>query len=211
MTACLLLLSFVVACGGETESETTGMPNPDEPMTVAENQPLSDDARAMTDKLAEVRPLVSAEYAPVGTLIDPEAPFGQHDQNVNIPLGDLPPRGGIHHPAWQSCGIYYDPVDPKHAVHSMEHGAVWVTYSPDLSARVKAVLTNKVGVDPFLLLSPYPGLRSPIVLTAWGLQLEVENADDERILEFIEAFRNGIQSPEPGATCTGGVSTTIQQ
>ncbi|HZY44457.1 MAG TPA: DUF3105 domain-containing protein, partial [Anaerolineae bacterium] len=47
---------------------------------------------------------------------------------------EVPPVGGTHDPAWLNCGIYDQPVRTENAVHSMEHGAVWITYQPDLAA-----------------------------------------------------------------------------
>ena len=44
---------------------------------------------------------------------------------------DRPPPGGVHAPFWQNCGIYTEPVEAKNALHSLEHGAVWLTYDPD--------------------------------------------------------------------------------
>ncbi|MCP5096317.1 MAG: DUF3105 domain-containing protein, partial [Chloroflexi bacterium] len=51
------------------------------------------------------------------------------------------------------------------AVHSMEHGAVWITYQPDLPADEIIELQDLVRGQPFLLLSPYPDLRGPVVVT----------------------------------------------
>ena len=39
------------------------------------------------------------------------------------------------------------------------------------------------------------------MLTAWGVQLSLDSADDERIDQFLASFRQGPQTPEPGATC----------
>ncbi len=46
----------------------------------------------------------------------------------------IPPVGGIHNPTWQTCTFYDRPVSSEAAVHSLEHGAIWVTYRPDLPA-----------------------------------------------------------------------------
>ena len=45
-----------------------------------------------------------------------------------------------------------------------------------------------------MLMSPYPGLDAPISLQAWGYQLKVDNADDGRIDEFINALRKNATS-----------------
>ena len=45
-----------------------------------------------------------------------------------------PPAGGEHHPTGLNCGIYSEAVPNVNAVHALEHGAVWVTYDPKLSA-----------------------------------------------------------------------------
>lgn len=130
-----------------------------------------------------------------------------HDQNVVIENTSLPPVGGIHSPVWQNCGIYDEPVALENAIHSMEHGAVWINYRPDLAAGDVSRLEEIVGNQTYLLLTPYPGLASEIVMTAWGVQLEIDSADDERIEQFITVYRNGPQTPEPGAPCTGGTGT----
>ena len=132
-----------------------------------------------------------------------------HDQDVVIQDTALPPVGGIHHPTVQNCGIYDAPVDSAHALHSMEHGAVWITYRPDLAADEVAQLQEVVGGQSYVLLSPYPNLASDVVMTAWGVQLELDSVDDERVEQFISVYRNGPQTPEPGAPCDGGVGTPI--
>ena len=50
-------------------------------------------------------------------------------------------------------------------------------------------------------MSPYPEQASPIMLSAWGVQLAVDSADDPRVDQFLAKFRQGPQTPEPGATC----------
>ncbi|MCI0399293.1 MAG: DUF3105 domain-containing protein [Chloroflexi bacterium] len=128
-----------------------------------------------------------------------------HDEGVVIEVESLPPVGGVHSPQWQNCGIYTEPVEAKYAIHSMEHGAVWIAYNPELPAGDVAQLQELVRGQTYMLLSPYPGLASNIVLTAWGVQLEVESVDDERIERFIGTYRLGSQTPEFGAPCTEGV------
>jgi hypothetical protein len=145
-----------------------------------------------------------SNIAPEGTVFAPEPPDRGHDENLRIPFGELPPDGGTHNPTWQSCGVYEQPIRPENALHSLEHGAVWVTYQTDLNADEVKQLGDRVKQERFGLMSPYPNQRSPIVLTAWGVQLEVDSADDPRIDQFLNAFVQGPQTPERGAACTGG-------
>ena len=91
-----------------------------------------------------------------------------HDEEVQYDQTGLPPVGGIHSGIWQNCGIYDEPLITRHAVHSMEHGAVWVTYQSDLPAGDVETLRDTVSDHRFALLSPYEDLKSPVVLTAWG-------------------------------------------
>jgi len=122
------------------------------------------------------------------------------------PTGDaLPPVGGDHDPVWQNCGIYAQPVTTANAVHSLEHGAVWITYRPGIAADQVAALTNLAENKTYLLLSPFEDLKSPVVLTAWGIQLELDDATDPRAAAFVQKYREGEQTPEPGAACDGGV------
>lgn len=133
-----------------------------------------------------------------------------HDENIVYEPGELPPPGGVHSGIWQNCGIYDEFVDPKHALHSLEHGAVWITYAPDMvSEQDIAVLENITRRQTYLLLSPYPTQRSPVVLTAWSVQLEVDSANDPRVEQFISRYRLGPQTPERGGACTNGVGQPL--
>lgn len=121
---------------------------------------------------------------------------------VEYPMS--PPAGGPHNPVWLNCGVYNQPVPNENAVHDLEHGAVWITYSPDLPDadldRLKAVTP-----DSYAVLSPYDGLDSPIAISAWGAQLKVDDPDDPRLQAFIDRYWRASDAPEPGAPCTGGL------
>ena len=118
-----------------------------------------------------------------------------------------PPVGGSHFDRWLNCGVYDAPVQNENAVHSMEHGAVWITYRPDLPAAQVEQLKDDVADETYTVLSPYEGLPAPIVLSAWNHQLPVQSADDPRIGAFLSEYVQGAQTPEPGALCSNGVGT----
>ncbi|MBZ6102019.1 DUF3105 domain-containing protein [Streptomyces olivaceus] len=119
-----------------------------------------------------------------------------------------PPVGGDHNQVWMNCNgdVYTKPLENEHAVHSLEHGAVWVTYTDKAPKADVEKLAAKVKQTPYSLMSPDDGQKDPIVLTAWGHQRTVTGADDPDVNAFFEKFVQGEQTPEPGAACTNGLS-----
>ena len=110
-----------------------------------------------------------------------------------------PPFGGPHDQAWANCaGTVYDKaVRNENMVHSLEHGAVWIAYDPDkIKGSALDKLKAKAEGQPYMMLSPYPGLDKPISMQSWGHQLKLDSADDERVDQFITSLREN-QLPEP--------------
>ena len=113
-----------------------------------------------------------------------------------------PPVGGKHNPAWLACGVYTTELPKVNAVHSMEHGGVWLTYLPSLSTAQVAQLVDLARTNvEFVLVSPYAGQPTPVVASTWGAQLQVDTAGDPRLLAFIRAYAGGNQGGEKGAGC----------
>ncbi|MEV0147015.1 MULTISPECIES: DUF3105 domain-containing protein [unclassified Nonomuraea] len=140
---------------------------------------------------------------------------GQHVWTP-VTYKETPPVGGQHNNYWQACDIYDKPIHNEHAVHSMEHGAVWITYRQDLPKqqvdKLRSVASS-TGQKDFMLVSPYPNLPSPIVASSWGHQLKLDNPDDPKLPAFIKKFQNGKDTPEPGAICGGpdAITSTADQ
>ncbi|MEV6023996.1 DUF3105 domain-containing protein [Streptomyces sp. NPDC052036] len=118
-----------------------------------------------------------------------------------------PPVGGDHNPVWQNCNgdVYTKPVDNMNAVHSLEHGAVWVTYNGKAAKSDVEALAAKVKRTPYTLMSPVEDQKDPIMLSAWAHQRTVKSANDPAVDTFFATFVQGAQTPEPGAACTGGL------
>jgi hypothetical protein len=150
--------------------------------------------RAIEDRRLAVIPDGVTNYSYTGS---------QHSTEP-VAYAEVPPAGGPHHPSWQNCGFYSAPVANENAVHSLEHGAVWVTYSPDLPDDQVDVLRDWAD-EPYILVSPFEGLPSPVVASSWNHQLQLDSATDEGLAQFIRSFRSGPDTPEPGAACFGGV------
>ena len=154
----------------------------------------------------------TARQIPAGTQTFPE-PNHQHVTG-QVVYDRTPPAGGAHSDVWLNCGIYDQPVPDPEAVHSLEHGAVWVTYQPSMPSGEVSVLRNVVathyhGPQRYIVLSPYPGDPSLIVVSAWGAQLRLQSANDPRLVRFIDHFAGGAQGGEPGGPCTGGDGAPI--
>jgi hypothetical protein len=131
---------------------------------------------------------------------------GDHTSDP-VTYDPTPPAGGPHDPAWEDCGVYPQPIRDENAVHALEHGTVWVTYRSglapsDVQALVTALHSVKSGKT---ILSPYDGLSAPVVVTVWNAQLELTGADDPRLALFLGFYGDGHTSPEPSASCAGGV------
>ena len=118
-----------------------------------------------------------------------------------------PPVGGDHSAVDQNCGYYSTPVADENAVHSLEHGAVWITHDPALPTAQLGTLKALAANSQYVLVTPRSGLPSAVVASAWGVQLQLASADDPRLAAFVTKYANGPQTPEPGAACAGGVGT----
>jgi uncharacterized protein DUF3105 len=115
-----------------------------------------------------------------------------------------PPTNGDHDPLWQNCGFYEKPIKDRHAVHSMDHGVVWITHRPDLPRRQIEAL-RPYGDEGYVIVSPYPGQDAPVIATSWRVQLKLEGAEDPRLRQFVEGFRISEISPLSGNRCAFGV------
>ncbi|PXY26746.1 DUF3105 domain-containing protein [Prauserella endophytica] len=147
------------------------------------------------DPSKDIEGVVTAEYAAGAHVLPTE----------RVAYDKTPPFGGPHDGYWAACtGIVYpNAVRTENMVHSLEHGAVWIAYNPD---RVQGDELEKLRVrtegKPFTMMSPYPGLDTPISVQSWGHQLKLESAEDQRIDQFIAALRRNPNTyPEVGASC----------
>ncbi|MFF3603172.1 DUF3105 domain-containing protein [Streptomyces sp. NPDC002463] len=155
----------------------------------------------------------SAAKAPIAAekSWDPKK-LGRNHVQTAVKYDMKPPVGGDHNPVWMNCdGVVYDKkIADVNAVHSLEHGAVWVTYNKQASQADVKKLADKVGKTKYSLMSPMDDQAGAIMLSAWGKQVTVDNADDPRVDAFFTKYVQGPQTPEPGAACTGGLDASGQ-
>jgi hypothetical protein len=146
----------------------------------------------------------------------------EHDHVTGpVTYSILPPVGGPHNAIWMNAGVYTRPVPTERAVHNLEHGAVWITYDPDLPGATVEKLTAFVTkqsmiseseqnvanqANRYVDLSPWAknDLPSKIVISSWGHQLRVDDPSDPRLQKFVDTFRHSQKyTPEFGAAVDG--------
>ena len=125
-------------------------------------------------------------------------------------LDKHPPAGGTHSPTPQTCGYYSAPIGNGHAIHSLEHGAVWITYRSDVPQEQIDELKEMAEDQNYILVSPYETQEAPIVATSWRHQLLLQSVDNKDLDRFIRVFKNSSNpeyTPERGAACAGTNAT----
>jgi hypothetical protein len=133
---------------------------------------------------------------------------GEHTADA-VAYTESPPVGGPHSDKWETCQFYDGKIANENAVHSLEHGAVWVTYLPDTSEEDKERLQSWADDRPYLIVSEYDDQDSPFVFTAWNNQLPLDSLDDIKAKQFMNYYIQGPQTPERGASCTG-IDTMVE-
>lgn len=139
-----------------------------------------------------------------GLVLYPDVTYEVVDAPIDYDV--RPPYGGPNAGVIQDCGRYRVPVQDEHAVASLAIGAVWIAYDPNIAEEEIDMLHSHAAGELYVIVAPYPGLRAPIVMTAWGAQVEIESSLDPRIQAFIRDFAENEDVPNPKRNCSGGVS-----
>lgn len=117
----------------------------------------------------------------------------------------LPTAGGDHYSVWADFGAYAQPVPWGFLVHSMEHGAVVLSYRCEgadcapieaafdaLRSRQPAdALCVREDVPNRLIVAPEPSLEWPIALSAWGHTYRATCIDPASLADFVDAHYAG--------------------
>lgn len=196
----LLFFAFalvtLVACGGDDGDSSS------EDLSAAPE----DDGDDRTDESDQSEDVEAENPAPEG--IDGVEAYDIEDNSHvegAIDYDQSPPVGGPHNPVWVNCGFYSSEVPNENAVHALEHGVVWITYT-DVDDDMLSSVNDLADDNDRLLVSEYPDQDSPLVLTAWNRQMPVDDLDDARVEDFIDTYTGDDSvAPEPGASCEGGV------
>ena len=118
-------------------------------------------------------------------------PQAQHE-----PYNSDPPTSGPHLGYIAPWGIHARPIPLELQVHNLEDGGVLVQYScdcPDVASKLADIVRR---YDKFVILAPYPSMKSRIALTAWTRIETLGEVDERRITRFIETYRGIDHHPE---------------
>ncbi|HUF59684.1 MAG TPA: DUF3105 domain-containing protein [Actinomycetota bacterium] len=136
------------------------------------------------------------------------APSGQHLQPGQDPgYTDTPATSGFHDPAplADEPKVYDSQPNETNAVHSLEHGAVFVYYLPAADGGLSQELIDRLapiaeGSDA-TFLAPYPSLtaETALTLTAWNRRQSCP-AGDTLTPQAASTIVNGFVT---GFECTG--------
>ncbi len=136
--------------------------------------------------------------------VKPAQASNQHmtSGNQTVTYGTYPPVTGRHHPTSAIWGNYSQPVDPRQAVHNMEHGGVVIWYGTEISSETRRQIADFYDESPnAMLVTPleaesrfvkYPKhepLGTKIALTAWTTSVESGGATGgEEVLATCQRF-----------------------
>ena len=132
-----------------------------------------------------------------------------NDAKLKYDLSKSIPMGGVHNSYWVACKVWDTPVAPEYAIHSLEHGAIWIVYNSTLKPAEVNIIKNLAKNDPYMLVTKVDNAKDPITVTAWGFQIKAKKANDLRIPLFIKTYKNSKTTPELGAPCTPGLTDPL--
>jgi len=122
-----------------------------------------------------------------------------------IAYDQRPPVGGPHAELPQLCGLYRVQVADENIVASLATGAIWITFEPTMTEEDIETLRAAAQGELDVVLTPYEGLPAPVVMTAWGRQLELSDPADDRVQMFTVIYRNHERAPLVDESCARGV------
>jgi hypothetical protein len=95
----------------------------------------------------------------------------------------------------EDWGVNDEPVDDRAAVHSLEHGGIWITYKDIGEDEIKVLEEIYRKNSQSVLVSPRAANDVPVAVVSWGKMMKLEGVDEDLIQKYIDIYKN--QSPEP--------------
>jgi len=114
------------------------------------------------------------------------------EEGDNVTYNSKPPTSGLHFGQLAGWGVYDEPIPDGLQIHNLEDGGVGIWYDcpdgcPELVEQLEGIV-EEMGEER-LLMAPYPDMDAIIAITAWNRIDKMDEFDQERIIEFIKAYR----------------------
>jgi hypothetical protein len=143
--------------------------------------------------------------------------YSEAGENDHAAVGETvayeesPPVSGRHAPSPIPCGTYGEAVPNEGLVHSLEHGAVYLLYAPDVPVPQIRQLEEIAGnYDENVLVAPYDGeMETPIAVGSWGERMDLEEVDEDAITTYIDTFAGEGPESDTGQTCPNDSDQTF--
>lgn len=139
---------------------------------------------------AAVRPR-SAGPGPLGEKIPGQGLAHIQLGQPHPPYNSNPPTSGWHTPQTARWGAHRTEVPDEIVLHNLEHGGIWISYKDpkdtELIEKLEALVSR---YRSKVILTPRPRNDSPIAVAAWERLMKLDVYDEQRIVAFINAFKN---------------------
>ncbi|MDA1337700.1 MAG: DUF3105 domain-containing protein, partial [bacterium] len=128
------------------------------------------------------------------------------EEGTRVAYQSNPPTSGNHWPTPLRDGAYDSEKPDEGAIHSLEHGRIWITYKPDIGKEAIDTLLKALQGQFGVIISPRSANETDIALAAW-MRLDTFDVsedgvlDTKRILDFTQRYRN--KGPEYVPQMTG--------
>ncbi len=130
----------------------------------------------------------------------------QHVADGTAPYGGPePPTSGDHSSplSWQ---VYDQEIPDMNVIHNLEHGGVYISYSPDLPteqvSKIKALFFQPFSREKFsptkAVVAPRAANSSPIIMSSWNRNMKLDAFDEEKMVEYY--LQNVGKAPEGSAS-----------
>jgi hypothetical protein len=127
--------------------------------------------------------------------------------NEAVKYETFPASVGTHHPTPAVWNIYSQPVDPRQAVHNLEHGAIVIWYGMEVPEAERRKLEDFYDEDPLAILvtplptkspgvtyPPHEPLGTRIALSAWTADVNTasgEVSNERGVVSICPRFDEG--------------------
>jgi len=125
---------------------------------------------------------------------------------TQVPYKTNPPTSGPMYGRDVPKGFYEQEVPDSSAVHSLEHGRVWITYRPDLpkdqAQKLKGLFSQPFSDPKFTpskaIVSPRSMNSAPISIVSWRWKMDLQSFDEQKLKQFY--LQHVSRAPEGAAS-----------